>query len=120
MAKLLNIDTYTDSRGSLSVIEKVLPFEIKRTYVIYNIKGQRGGHRHKKNIQALVCIKGSCTIANNDGQNEENFILNQPDQLLIIEPKDWHVMHSFSPEAILLVLASENYSLDDYIDEPYK
>ena len=80
---------------------------------------QRGGHRHKKTIQALVCLNGNCIISNNNGSIKEDFVLERPDDLLIINPEDWHTMHSFSEDAILLVLASEFYDPDDYIDEEY-
>jgi hypothetical protein len=38
---------------------------------------------------------------------------------LILEPKDWHIMDSFSDDAILLVLSNEYYDQADYIDDPY-
>ncbi len=79
----------------------------------------RGGHRHKKTYQAAFCIKGSCIISNNDGKNRENFILDSPEKGLILNPTDWHEMHNFSPDAILMVLASEEFDLDDYIKEKY-
>lgn len=54
-----------------------------------------------------------------DGENEENFILNSPASCLVLEPKDWHVMDTFSDNAILLVLSNQYYDKADYIDEPY-
>ncbi|MGZ3899378.1 MAG: sugar 3,4-ketoisomerase, partial [Bacteroidia bacterium] len=80
----------------------------------------RGGHRHYKTIQAAVCIKGKCKIYNNDGSTEKEFELDQPSKCLIIEPNDWHTMSEFSPDAILMVLASEYFDEKDYIFEPYK
>lgn len=58
MAQIINLPTVRQSRGRLTIIEKVLPFEVKRVYYIYDVKGDevRGGHRHKTNCQALVCI----------------------------------------------------------------
>ena len=79
----------------------------------------RGGHRHKKTIQAAICIQGTCTIYNKDQEVEENFILDSADKCLILEPKDWHQMHSFSEDAILMVLASEFFDANDYIYENY-
>ena len=67
MAKLLSLKTLTDKRGNLTVIEKEIPFNIKRIFYIYGVDGsRRGGHRHHKTIQAAVCIQGSCKIFNND------------------------------------------------------
>ena len=121
MAEILSLKTFTDSRGNLTVIEKVIPFDIKRIFYIYGVDDSiRGGHRHHKTIQAAVCLKGNCIISNNDGEKTEEFLLDTPDKCLILEPKDWHQMHHFSPDAILMVLASENFDANDYIYENYQ
>ena len=120
MAKLLNLKTFTDKRGNLTVIEKVIPFDIKRIFYIYGVDDSvRGGHRHHKTVQAAICIKGSCTIFNNNSNLNEEFLLDTPDKCLLIQPEDWHQMHSFSEDAILMVLASEFFDAADYIYEPY-
>ena len=63
MAKLFSIPTYKDPRGSLSVIEKILPFDINRVYYIYDVdNSERGYHAHKKTIQALIMLNGSCNL----------------------------------------------------------
>ncbi len=80
----------------------------------------RGGHRHHKAYQAAFCIKGSCIISNNDGSNKTDFILDSPSRGLILEPRDWHTMHHFSSDAILMVLASEEFDSNDYILEKYQ
>lgn len=120
MAHIIDLRTFTDERGNLTVIEKVIPFDIKRVFYIYGVDdSKRGGHRHHKTRQAAICIKGSCTIYNNDGQKEEAFELNKPNKCLIIEPEDWHTMYNFSPDAILMVFASEYFDANDYIYQPY-
>lgn len=120
MARLLSLKTFTDKRGNLTVIEKVIPFDIKRIFYIYGVDDSvRGGHRHHKTIQAAICIKGSCIISNNDGEIKEDFLLDSPDKCLILEPKDWHQMHNFTPDAILMVLASEYFDEKDYIYDRY-
>ena len=121
MAYLIDLKTFTDKRGNLTVIEKVLPFDIKRVFYIYSVDNSvRGGHRHRKTIQAAICIKGSCIISNNNGVKKEEYILNTPSKCLILEPKDWHQMHHFTEDAILMVFASEYYDEKDYIFENYK
>ncbi|RYZ93900.1 MAG: WxcM-like domain-containing protein, partial [Sphingobacteriaceae bacterium] len=35
MAYIINAKTFTDERGSLNSIDKLLPFDIKRVYYIY-------------------------------------------------------------------------------------
>ena len=119
MAYIIDLPTFSDSRGSLTVVEKLLPFEIKRFYYIYNTVAQRGGHRHKKTIQALISLGGSCEIYVNNGEQENIFILDTPDQCLILEPKDWHTMSNFLEGTVLLVFSSEFYDMNDYVDEKY-
>lgn len=121
MARILDLKTFTDARGNLTVIEKVIPFDIKRIFYIYGVdSSRRGGHRHHKTIQAAITICGQCTIYNNDGEKEEVFELDQPNKCLILEPKDWHEMYNFSKDAILMVLASEYFDSADYIFDRYK
>jgi len=120
MAHIIDLKTFTDSRGNLTVIEKVVPFDIKRIFYIYGVDhSKRGGHRHHKTIQAAICIQGSCTILNNDGQKQTEYILDTPNKCLILEPNDWHTMYNFTTHAILMVLASEYFDKNDYIFEPY-
>jgi dTDP-4-dehydrorhamnose 3,5-epimerase-like enzyme len=120
MASLIELKTFTDGRGSLTVIEKELPFEVKRIFYIYNIdESQRAKHRHHKTIQALVCFNGSCRVHNNDGTKRETFILDHPGKCLLLEPKDWHILDNFSNGAILMVFASEYFDPRDYIYEDY-
>ncbi|MBC6491723.1 sugar 3,4-ketoisomerase [Flavihumibacter stibioxidans] len=120
MAKLIDLKTFTDKRGNLTVVEKVIPFDIKRLFYIYGVDDSvRGGHRHHHTIQAAICLKGKCRIYNNDGQEESTYMLDAPNKCLILEPKDWHSMDEFSPDAILMVLASEHFDQNDYIFEPY-
>lgn len=120
MAKLIDLKTFTDERGNLTVVEKALPFDIKRVFYIYGVDdSKRGGHRHHKTIQAAVCIQGKCKIYNNNNIIEEVFELNHPSKCLIINPEDWHTMYDFTKDAILMVFASEYFDSADYIFDPY-
>jgi dTDP-4-dehydrorhamnose 3,5-epimerase-like enzyme len=119
MAKIIKFKSYKDKRGILTVIEKEIKFRIKRVYFIYGASGIRGQHRHKKNIQALISINGSCKIFVNDGKLKKMYSLNKKNKCLLLEPKDWHYMKDFSKNCILLVLCSESYKKSDYIDNPY-
>lgn len=121
MANIISLKTHTDKRGNLTVIDNILPFAIKRVFYIYGVDdSKRGGHRHHKTIQAATCIQGECKIYNNNNQEEEIFHLDSPDKCLILQPDDWHVMFEFSPNAILMVFASESFEPSDYIYEPYE
>ena len=119
MAYTINLPTFGDDRGSLTVVEEQLPFEIKRFYYIYDVTNQRGGHRHKKTIQALICLGGSCEVYVDNGEKKETILLDSPSKCLILDPKDWHTMDRFTLGSTLLVFSSEFYDKDDCIDEGY-
>ena len=91
-------------------------------YYIYGVPpgSVRGGHRHDKTIHALVCLKGSVEVYVNDGVTEATFLLDSPEKGLYLPPEDWHSMHNFSDDAVLLALASEYYDPDEYIPEGYQ
>ena len=120
MARIIDLKTFTDARGNLTVIEKVIPFDVKRIFYIYGVDNSvRGGHRHHRTTQAAICLQGSCNIYVNDGDVEKEYTLNSPSTCLILTPKDWHTMYAFSPKAILMVLASEYFDAADYIFDKY-
>lgn len=117
---LLSLPTFGDARGSLSVLDGLLPFDVKRVYWIYGADhNTRGGHRHKETWQALVAIAGQVEILMDDGAVQETVSLSKPDQCLLVEPKDWHQM-TFGVGAVLLVLASHPFDRDDYIEQCYE
>lgn len=118
--KLLELNTITDGRGSLTVLENILPFSIARCYWTYNADGQtRGGHRHFVTRQALIAIAGEVTVFMNDGIEQATIILDKPNYCLLVEPKDWHTL-TFGQGAILLVIASHPYDRNDYIEQGYE
>mgnify|MGYP001576134653 FL=1 len=122
MSKILKLNSIVENRGSITVIEKILPFSIKRVYYIYNLDDSiRGHHRHKKTIQAAVCVSGSCTVSCQSDKDEEilDYILSSRSDCLLINPEDYHTMYNFSKDAVLMVLASEDYDPNDYIYEQY-
>ena len=119
-SKIIKIPTYSDERGLLTVMEDILPFEIKRIYWIYGAdEKSRGGHRHKITQQALVAVAGTVDLMINDGKKESLYILDNPSKCIIVEPEDWHTM-IFKNNAVLLVFASHGYDKKDYIKSPLK
>lgn len=118
MAKFINAETFSDNRGKLTVIDKILPYEIKRVFYIYDSEGERGGHSHKYNINSLVCVKGKCKVkVINKGKKIDIYELDSPEKILILQPEEFRTMYDFSKDAVLLVLASEHF-VNDYIEEP--
>ena len=113
---ILNFKSHIDKRGNLTVIEKEIPFDIKRIFYIYNVDdSKRGFHKHKKTRQVAICIKGSCDIVIKKNNKEFLTRLDSPERAILIEPDDYHWMENFSEDSILLVLASEKYNENDYI-----
>ncbi|MDD2272283.1 MAG: WxcM-like domain-containing protein [Desulfuromonadaceae bacterium] len=108
-----------DLRGSLSFAEygQYLPFIPKRYFLVYDVQSRevRGEHAHKDLHQFLVCVKGSCSVMVDDGHCREEYDLNSPGAALHIPPMVWGVQYKYSPDAVLMVLASDVYNADDYI-----
>lgn len=117
--KLLDFKIRGDERGSLVAIEGGydVPFDIKRVYYIFDTKEgiTRGFHAHISLKQLCIAVKGGCTFVLDDGKKREEIRLNKPNQGLYIEGLIWHEMKDFSPDCVLVVLASEHYNESDYI-----
>ena len=108
-----------DLRGSLAVGEmaKQLPFEPKRFFIVYDVPSPyvRGEHAHRTLHQLLVCLKGELSLVVDDGSRRQEVRLHAPDVGIHIPPMIWAVQYRFSPDAVLLVLASDIYDPADYI-----
>ena len=108
-----------DDRGQLVALEefKDIPFRIKRVYYMYNtVAGVvRGNHAHKSLQQILICIHGSCKVRLDNGKEKKVVPLEKPYEGLYVSNTLWREMFDFSPDAVLMVLASELYDESDYI-----
>jgi len=108
-----------DTRGNLSVgeFERDIPFSPKRYFVIFGVPAgeTRGEHAHKLCHQFLICIRGSCRVLLDDGQNQREITLDRPNLGVYLPPMTWGTQHSYSSDAMLLVFASEHYEPDDYL-----
>jgi dTDP-4-dehydrorhamnose 3,5-epimerase-like enzyme len=108
-----------DDRGSLVALEtyKTVPFDVKRVYYIFGTKAgvSRGFHAHRALQQVAVCVAGKCRMVLDDGRKREHVWLDSPTKGLLIGDLVWREMHDFSPDCVLLVLASEHYNEADYI-----
>lgn len=117
--EIYKLPQISDIKGELTFGEynKHLPFIPIRYFVIYGVptKEVRGEHMHKTLHEFLVCLKGSVNILLDNGKVQEEIILNNPHIGIHIPPNIWTVQYKYSPDAILLVLASEIYDPDDYI-----
>ena len=116
---LHNLRQVVDMRGSLSVAElgHDVPFIPLRYFLIYDVPSTegRGEHAHLQCAQFLVAIKGSLHVIADDGHCREEFVLNKPSQGLLLPSMTWGIQYNYSPDAVLLVLASDHYDPNDYI-----
>lgn len=116
---LYRLPHFRDSRGLLSVAETgdQIPFEVKRIFLVSGVPGVdiRGEHAHLTLRQVLICVHGSCEVIADDGENRQSFLLDDPSLGVLLPPLVWGVQHRFTPDAVLLVLASEKYNPADYI-----
>lgn len=117
--KLIQFTNLADDRGSLVSLEanKNVPFDIRRVYYLFATKEgvSRGFHAHRKLKQVIVAVSGSCRFVLDDGIERRELLLHSPSQGLVIESNIWREMHDFSPDCVLMVLASTHYDESDYI-----
>jgi UDP-2-acetamido-3-amino-2,3-dideoxy-glucuronate N-acetyltransferase len=108
-----------DLRGNLVAgeIDKFLPFEVKRFFVVHGVSSRqiRGQHAHRKCHQFLVCVRGSCHVIADDGTHRQEFLLDSPARGVYLPPKTWGVQYDYSADASLLVFASHAYDPGDYV-----
>ena len=117
--ELINFPVHGDYEGNLVALEKGadFPFEIKRVYYIWGTQAnvKRGKHAHKKLEQVVVCTSGSCDFILDNGEERKTVHLNNPTQGLYLKHNIWREFTNFSPDCVVMVLASEHYDEDDYI-----
>lgn len=116
--RLQYFDDGQDGFLSIAEHERSIPFPIKRVYYInrlHNPHAIRGKHAHKALQQAIFCINGSFTLDLDDGFQRTSVVLNEPERGIYLGPRLWHVMHGFSNDCVILVLASALYDESDYI-----
>lgn len=119
MIKLIDLPKIPDERGNLSFIEEGthIPFEIKRTYWIYDVPGGeiRGSHAFFQTEELIVAISGSFDVVLYDGTEEKKYSLNRSYYGLYVPRLTWRTLENFSTNSLALVLASTPYNEQDYI-----
>jgi acetyltransferase-like isoleucine patch superfamily enzyme/dTDP-4-dehydrorhamnose 3,5-epimerase-like enzyme len=118
-AALHRMPMIRDLRGALTFgeINQHLPFTPERFFVVYDVPSRevRGEHAHLALHEFLVCLRGSCSVALDDGTVREEVVLDTPTIGLHIPPRLWRVHYKYSPDAILLSLCSDPYDASDYV-----
>ena len=119
-AKLISMDSFGDYRGNLLVGEfpRNLPFPPLRFFVVSGVpRGEsRGHHAHRTNKQVLYCIDGAVNVRVNDGEEWSEYALRPGSECLFLPPLHWGEQVYESEASKLLVIASEPYSAEEYIN----
>lgn len=117
--KIVELPKFLDARGNLSFAENFLhiPFEIKRTYWIYDVPGgeDRGGHAYFKNQEFIIALSGAFDVVVDDGENKKKFSLNRSYFGLYVPAGLWRSMENFSTNSFALEFGSTHYEKEDYI-----
>ena len=117
--KLIELPKFLDARGNLSFAENnmQIPFDIKRTYWIYDVPGgeSRGGHAYLKNKEFIIALSGAFDVIVDDGQQIRKFTLNRSYYGLYVPAGLWREIENFSTNSLALEFSSEHYNKEDYI-----
>jgi hypothetical protein len=119
--RLIDLQDHTDARGRLFVLDRqgCLPFEPKRVFYIVDCPSQTVRAEHSVSChEALVAVHGNVTIDLDNGTQQTTLRLDRPDQALYVYPGVWMRLRAFSPDAVLLVIASETYENTTVVDAP--
>ena len=117
--KLITLPKILDPRGNLSFFENnnQIPFDIKRTYWIYDVPGGeiRGSHAFKKSHEFIIALSGSFDVVLNDGENEVKYNLNRSYYGFYVPNLLWRSIENFSTNSCALIVSSIEYDVSDYI-----
>jgi UDP-2-acetamido-3-amino-2,3-dideoxy-glucuronate N-acetyltransferase len=116
--RLIDFGRFADDRGLLIVGDR-LPFDVRRIFTVQGVPAgaDRGIHAHRSCEQLLVCQQGSVVAVVDDGTREQRVLLDDPAVGLYMPALTWGTQRDYSPDALLLVLASDPYDVADYIDD---
>ena len=119
--KLIELPKFMDPRGNLSFVEQNnhIPFEIKRTYWIYDVPGgeSRGGHAYKTTDEFIIAIAGAFDVTIDDGREKKTFTLNRSYYGLYVPKGLWRKMENFSTASLALEFADTKYDRNDYVED---
>ncbi|MCR5735384.1 MAG: FdtA/QdtA family cupin domain-containing protein [Lachnospiraceae bacterium] len=118
--RIIEFGEYGDERGNLVVAECGgidVPFDVKRVFYIYGSDSTviRGRHANKRTHFVLINVAGASKVKIDNGRQQSIVELNRPRMGLYLPPMLWKDMYDFTPDSVLLVLASEHYDGNEYI-----
>ena len=114
--ELVDVPTFTDERGAISVMDKELPFQVKRVFWLHHIQEgkDRGAHALLDSSEIMVAVHGSFIVDLDDTMNKTSVLLDNPSKGLMIRPGVWFRTHSYKADGVSLILAEEKYARDKY------
>ena len=119
--RIITLKKHHHANGNLTAVNNgvELPFELKRTFYIYDVPGgaERGGHSHYTCHEFIIAISGSFDVTVDDGNDKYTFTLNRPNQGLLVAPGIWRTLQNFSSGSVCLALASHHFDEKDYVRE---
>lgn len=117
--KIINLPKHLDERGNLSFVQNFthIPFQIKRTYWIYDVPGgeNRGGHAFRNTEEFIIALSGSFDVVVDDGAEKKVYHLNRSYYGLYLPSGVWREIVNFSTNSVALEFASTEYDPSDYI-----
>ena len=118
---IFQLPKVSDPRGNLSFVESEghVPCEVKRAYWIYDVPGgmHRDGHAFRKQHEVIIALSGSFDVVLNDGNGEQRHHMARSYYALYVPPMTWRMIDNFSTNSVVLVLSSEPYDPEDYIED---
>lgn len=118
---IIELKTIRDRRGNLSIIEsgESIPFEVARTYWIYDVPGgaHRTGHAFRTQHEFIVALSGSFDVILDDGRERKRFHLCRSHYGLYVPNMMWRELDNFSTNSVAMVLSSTLYDARDYIED---
>ena len=113
---LVDVPTFTDERGAISVLDKELPFQVKRVFWLHHIQEgkDRGAHALLDSSEIMVAVDGSFIVDLDDTVNKSSVLLDDPSKGLMIRPGVWFRTHSYKEDGVSLILAEEEYAREKY------
>lgn len=118
-SRIITLPKIIDKRGNLSFLEnsKQIPFEIARTYWIYDVPGgeTRGSHAFRQQQEFIIALSGSFDVVLHDGKSEQKFSLNRSYYGLYIPKMYWRTLENFSTNSLALIVSDKGFSPNDYI-----
>ena len=117
----ISLELHLDDRGRLMAVDLAsLPFGVRRMFAVTGVPAgtRRGGHSHRRGIQALFCLGGRIEVELRRDGDVAHVELQPDGSGLLIRAGVWSEQHYVVEGSELLVLASEPYDPGTYDPNP--